>query len=96
VLLHQSGGLTEAEFVLAKARVLAECPANADPPANQRDGSFADGGGVSGAQPTTWPHSAMVAVIVLVMVIAVLAAPILYRAFETWVFSRTKWTYIWE
>jgi hypothetical protein len=94
--LHQGGGLTEAEFALAKARVLAECPANANAQAGRRDAAFANGSAAGPARHTSWPHSARVAVIVLGIVIAFLAAPVVYSAFENWVLSNTQWNFVRE
>lgn len=87
--LHQRGGLTEAEFALAKARVLGE---RALPQPDRFLAMPGDGraarAAASGARSAPQPNGARALVIFLLIVIALLAAPIAWRAFENWVFDQ--------
>ena len=95
--LYQRGGLTEAEFTLAKARVLGESAAGADARTGRRTGDLPSPAATAPAPPggrsAPWPDSARGLVTFLLCVIAVLAllaAPTAYSAFERWLFSNVE------
>src|SRR5688572_815430 len=70
--LHQRGGLTEAEFALAKARILGETLAAADPRPSQSGDGPASRPALPEYRPTPWPGSAWAAVVALLIVIVIL------------------------
>ena len=94
-LLRQRGSISDAEFAMAKRKLLAEVrdtsPVVVDAPGIGLAGAASPDGAT-----TRWPPAAKLWVGILVVVVLLLAAPIAYKAFEKWVFRNTHWNFPWE